>query len=104
MAAVTRDAPTPTSETYETLMKVSWNFDYESQVEKLDDLYNRAKENQWNATDLNWDTPIDPSSPLIASQHSQYARMLFFSEALAATTGNLLRALDRAAAFAVSAR
>ncbi len=62
-------------------MKVSWNFDYESQVEKLDDLYNRAKENQWNATDLNWDTPIDPSSPLIASQHSQYARMPFFQTA-----------------------
>lgn len=59
-------------------MKVSWNFDYESQVAKLDDLYNRAKENQWNATDLDWDTPIDPSSPLIASQHSQYARMPFF--------------------------
>ncbi|MCH8142495.1 MAG: ferritin-like domain-containing protein [Proteobacteria bacterium] len=80
MAAVTRDAPTPTSETYETLMKVSWNFDYESQVEKLDDLYNRAKENQWNAADLDWDTPIDPSSPLIASQHSQYARMPFFQK------------------------
>ena len=59
-------------------MKVSWNFDYESQVAKLDDLYNRAKENQWNAADLDWDTPIDPSSPLIASQHSQYARMPFF--------------------------
>jgi hypothetical protein len=61
-------------------MKVSWNFDYESQVEKLDDLYNRAKENQWNAADLDWDTPIDPSSPLIASQHSQYARMPFFQK------------------------
>ncbi len=61
-------------------MKVSWNFDYESQVAKLDDLYNRAKENQWNAADLDWDTPIDPSSPLIASQHSQYARMPFFQK------------------------
>ena len=80
MAAVTRDVPAPTSETYETLMKVSWNFDYESQVAKLDDLYNRAKENQWNAADLDWDTPIDPSSPLIASQHSQYARMPFFQK------------------------
>ncbi len=61
-------------------MKVSWNFDYESQVAKLDDLYNRAKENQWNAADLDWDTPIDPSSPLIASHHSQYARMPFFQK------------------------
>ncbi len=78
MAAVTQEPPTPVSETYETLMKVAWNFDYESQVAKLDDLYNRAKENQWNAADLEWDTPIDPSSPLIATEHSQYERMPFF--------------------------
>jgi hypothetical protein len=80
MAALTRDALTPASETYETLMKVAWNFNYESQVAKLDDLYNRAKENQWNATELEWDTPIDPSSPLIAPEHSQYARMPFFQK------------------------
>jgi hypothetical protein len=78
MTALSQKAATPTSETYETLMKVAWNFDYESQVAKLDDLYNRAKENQWNAADLEWDTPIDPSSPLIATEHSQYERMPFF--------------------------
>lgn len=78
--AAAQNATTPTSETYETLMKVAWNFDYESQVAKLDDLYNRAKENQWNAADLEWDTPIDPSSPLIASEHSQYQRMPFFQK------------------------
>ena len=66
------------SETYETLMQVSWNFDYQGQVAKLDDLYHRAKENQWNAAELAWDTPIDPSSPIIAPEHSQYANMPFF--------------------------
>ena len=78
MAAVTRDLLAPVSETYETLMQVAWNFDYESQVAKLDDLYNRAKENQWNAAELDWDTPVDPSSPIVAPEHSQYARMPFF--------------------------
>jgi esterase/lipase superfamily enzyme len=79
MAAVVKEAQTPVhSETYETLMQVSWNFDYRGQVEKLDDLYNRAKENQWNAAELAWDTAIDPANPIIAPEHSQYARMPFF--------------------------
>jgi esterase/lipase superfamily enzyme len=59
-------------------MQVSWNFDYQGQVSKLDDLYNRAKENQWNAADLDWETPIDPSNPIVTPEHSQYARMPFF--------------------------
>ncbi len=80
MAAVARDIPKPASDTYETLMKVAWNFDYEGQVAKLDDLYQRAKENQWNAAELEWDTPIDPSNPIIAPEHSQYGRMPFFKK------------------------
>jgi hypothetical protein len=66
------------SETYETLMQVAWNFDYTSGIAKLDDLYHRAKENQWNVVDLDWNTPIDPASPIIAADHSQYGRMPFF--------------------------
>jgi len=68
----------PVSETYSTLMNVAWNFDYQGAVAKLDDLYHRAKENQWNAADLDWDTPIDPSNPIVASTDSDYARMPFF--------------------------
>ncbi|MGE0620970.1 MAG: ferritin-like domain-containing protein [Pseudomonadales bacterium] len=82
MAAVVRESQPHTvhSETYETLMQVSWNFDYQGSVAKLDDLYNRAKENQWNAAELAWDTLIDPSNPIIAPEHSQYARMPFFGK------------------------
>jgi hypothetical protein len=68
------------SETYEALMQVAWNFDYEGQVAKLDDLYHRAKENQWNAAELEWDTPIDPSNPIIGADGSEYARMPFFKK------------------------
>ena len=82
MAAVVQENQPQTvhSETYETLMQVSWNFDYQGQVAKLDDLYNRAKENQWNAAELAWDTPIDPSNPIIAVEHSQYGKMPFFQK------------------------
>ncbi|MGK0223496.1 MAG: hypothetical protein ACI9ON_002741 [Limisphaerales bacterium] len=68
------------SETYETLMQVGWNFDYGSNIQKLDDLYHRAKENQWNAADLDWDEPIDPSNPIVASDSLDYARMPFFDK------------------------
>ncbi len=60
-------------------MQVTWNFDYQGSVQKLDDLYNRAKDNQWNAADLDWDTHIDPSNPIVASTNTDYARMPFFS-------------------------
>lgn len=82
MAAVVKESQAESvhSETYESLMQVSWNFDYQGQVAKLDDLYNRAKENQWNAADLAWDTPIDPSNPIIAPEHSSYAMMPFFQK------------------------
>ncbi len=83
MAAVVKESSAPTvpkSETYEALMQVAWNFDYEGEVAKLDDLYNRAKENQWNAAELAWDTHIDPSNPIIAPEHSQYAQMPFFQK------------------------
>ena len=84
MAAVVKENQSESvhSETYETLMQVSWNFDYQGQVAKLDDLYNRAKENQWNAAELAWDTPIDPSNPIIAVEHSQYGKMPFFRSSL----------------------
>ena len=61
-------------------MNVAWNFDYQGAVAKLDDLYNRAKENQGNAAELEWDTPIDPSNPIVASSDSDYARMPFFQK------------------------
>jgi len=78
VATIAQDIDTPRSDTYEALMQVAWNFDYQGQIAKIDDLYQRAKDNQWDAAKLDWDTPIDPASPIIAPEHSQYARMPFF--------------------------
>jgi len=61
MAAVVENEPSAgahpetRSETYAALMQVSWNFDYQGQVAKLDDLYKRAKSNQWDAAELAWE-------------------------------------------------
>lgn len=79
MAATVQPSRTEPSDTYSTLMQVAWNFDYRGQVEKIDDLYQRAKEYQWNVDDLEWSVPVDPSRPVIDASHGQYARMPFFA-------------------------
>jgi hypothetical protein len=63
---------------YKTVTDMSWNFDYDGNIPKVHDLYTRAKNNQWNADDLEWDTPIDPSNPIMGREGSDYARMPFF--------------------------
>jgi len=78
MVAVPKADLTTTCDRYDTLMGVSWNFDYDGEIAKIADLYERAKDNQWNAAELDWETPIDPSNPIIAPEHSQYAQMPFF--------------------------
>jgi len=67
-------------DSYKALMEVSWNFDYKTTVPKLQDLYTRAKENQWNADSLNWDVDIDPSNPFVRRENTQYYDMPFFKK------------------------
>lgn len=69
-----------TIDAYKASMEVSWNFDYAGEIAKVQDLYTRAKANQWNADDLDWETPIDPSNPIMSPEHSQYGRMPFFKK------------------------
>ena len=65
-------------DSYKTLMQVSWNFDYDTDIEKVKDLYTRAKNNQWNADELEWDVSIDPSNPIMRRENTQYYDMPFF--------------------------
>lgn len=67
-------------DSYTAKMDVSWNFDYKIEIPKIQDLYSRAKNNQWDADDLSWDTPIDPSNPFMSPEHSQYSKMPFFKK------------------------
>ena len=67
-------------DSYQTLMSVTWNFDYEASIAKVNDLYKRAKTNQWNADDLDWDVTIDPSNPIMRRENTQYYDMPFFKK------------------------
>ncbi len=47
-------------------MEVCWQFDYDIDLEKLSNLYSKAKQSQWDAErDIDWSLPIDPSKPLL---------------------------------------
>jgi len=53
-------------ETIKSPMEICWQFSYEIDSDKLSRLYSKSKKLQWDAErDIDWDTPVDPSRPLI---------------------------------------
>ena len=53
-------------DTYKTPMEIAWQFDYAIDIEKLRNLYSKAKQNQWDAErHLDWSVEIDPSKPIV---------------------------------------
>jgi hypothetical protein len=66
---------------YKNTVDIAWRFDYEMTEKKVEDLYNRAKQNQWDAVELlDWDYEVDPSKPLIGGQDSVYSQLSFFKK------------------------
>ena len=56
---------------YSTPMDIAWQFDYMISQEKLENLYSKAKQTQWDgAQELDWSIEIDPSKPLLDAQVS----------------------------------
>jgi hypothetical protein len=57
-------------------MEVCWQFDYAMDIEKLRNLYAKAKEAQWNGEkDLDWTTPLDPSKPIVSQGRYGFDRL-----------------------------
>jgi len=65
-------------DTYKTPMEIAWQFDYEIGIEKLRNLYSKAKQNQWDGEQkLAWDTPVDPSKPIVGEDRFMFLQMPF---------------------------
>jgi hypothetical protein len=63
---------------YKSAMEIAWQFSYEQENEKLKTLYSKAKRLQWDAeTYINWDTPIDPSRPVIDEERFGLTQLPF---------------------------
>jgi hypothetical protein len=59
-----------------TPMEICWQFDYAIDVEKLRNLYAKAKQAQWDAErDLDWSQPIDPSKPIVDERQFGFDRL-----------------------------
>jgi hypothetical protein len=66
---------------YRHPMDIAWTFDYALSADRVEDLYKRAKQNQWDSDELlPWDTPVDPSKPLINARSDLYHQMPFFKK------------------------
>ncbi|MDP6183932.1 MAG: ferritin-like domain-containing protein [Gammaproteobacteria bacterium] len=66
---------------YENTMQIAWKFSDDIADPKLEDLYRRAKQNQWDSDEqLDWDQPVDPSRPMVNEEQSVYSRMPFFQK------------------------
>lgn len=70
-----------TTESYTTPMEICWNFDYAISVDKLENLYSKAKRLQWDAeTEMDWDYEVDPSKPMVNADSHIYFQMPFFKK------------------------
>jgi hypothetical protein len=68
--------PPQTVDGYVSPMEITWQFDYEIEIEKLRNLYSKAKQNQWDAErDIDWSRPVDPSRPLIDESRFALGRL-----------------------------
>jgi len=61
-----------TAEAIKTLYDTIWVYSYETEIQKLSDLYERAKKEQWNASqDIDWSQQVDIEKLTFSSQLPQ---------------------------------
>ena len=65
-----------TTDAFKTPMEICWQFDYAIDIDKLRNLYSKAKKFQWNGEeDLSWDVEIDPSKPIMDESRFAFDRL-----------------------------
>jgi len=73
--------PAGALEPYRTPMEVAWQFDYAIEIEKLRELYSKAKRTQWDAeTKLDWSIEVDPSKPIVGEDRFIFLKIPFIQK------------------------
>lgn len=68
-----------TSDTFEAAMDVTWQFNYDIDIESLRNLYAKAKQNQWDGeVELDWSQEIDPGKPLVSDSQLPIKQLPLF--------------------------
>ena len=66
-------------ESYKTPMDIAWQFDYEIGLDKLRNLYGKAKKFQWDAEQrLDWSIEVDPSKPIVGEDRFMFHKFPLF--------------------------
>jgi para-aminobenzoate N-oxygenase AurF len=56
-----------------------WDWAYEIEHTKIDDLYRKAKRDQWNAdVEIDWSQPVDPGGRILDPERLAFLRLRFF--------------------------
>ena len=67
------------TDAFKAPMEICWQFDYDISLEKLGNLYSKAKKSQWDAEQqIDWSQEIDPARPIIDEQRHFFLRLPFF--------------------------
>ncbi len=75
----------------ETTCPTQWHFEYESNDPALDDLYERAKKDQWNVSvDIPWDKGLREDSDVFKRAETPITRTKFFNSLSEQTQSDLL--------------
>jgi len=70
-----------TADVLEAPMEIAWQFDYAISIDKLRNLYSKAKRLQWDAErDLDWDVELDAGKPIIDEGRFAYDRIPFLKK------------------------
>ena len=84
-----------TADVLKTPMEITWQFDYEIDIEKLRSLYSKAKQRQWDAErDIDWERPVDPSKPIIDDEMKMVIRRALNEQSLRDENSELRKRLD----------
>ncbi len=92
MTSASETTASETDQAYKTPMSVAWEFDYDVEIGPLQNLYEKGKQLQWNATtDIDWDRDVDPSRPILEGEGFGFSQIPFFQR-LSKTQQEALRA------------
>jgi hypothetical protein len=70
-----------TTEKMPSPIDAAWDWAYEVHAAKLQDLYTKAKRDQWNAdVEIDWTTPVDPGGKILDGERMAFLRLSFFEK------------------------
>lgn len=59
----------------------TWDWSYSVEQTKLDELYVKAKRDQWNAdVAIDWSTPVDPGGKILDGERMAFLKLSFFQK------------------------